>query len=60
MPFYKVNPMYQILRFARCIVIDGVSPQPKAYLLCFLVAVVPLIFGIWLFNKRQKDFVLYL
>lgn len=57
---YRLNPLYQLISFARCVLIDRVSPGPMSYLACLLVAVVPLVFGVWLFNRKEKDFVLYL
>ena len=57
---YHLNPLYQIVSFARTALIDRVSPEPMAYLVCLLVAVVPLVIGIWVFNRKEKDFVLYL
>lgn len=57
---YHMNPLYQIVSFARTALIDRVSPEPMSYLVCFLVAVIPLIIGVWVFNRKEKDFVLYL
>lgn len=60
MPIMKLNPMYHIIRFMRSILIDGISPEPKAYLLCLLVSFVPLALGAWVFKRKQDRFVLYL
>lgn len=60
MTLYKVNPLYHIIRIMRILLIDGISPEPKAYLLCILASVVPLLLGIWAFKKSQDHFVLYL
>ena len=57
---YHLNPLYQLIRFARCTLIDRVSPDPMAYLICLLCGVVPLLIGIWIFNSKEKNFVLYL
>lgn len=57
---FHMNPLYQIVAFARTALIDRVSPEPMSYLICFLVAVVPLVIGVWIFNRKEKDFVLYL
>ena len=38
MTVYKMNPLYQVIRFFRIALMDGVSPEPKAYLLMFLVS----------------------
>lgn len=58
--FYHLNPMYQFIYFFRTLIIDGVSPQPIVYLYSLLVCIVPLLAGIWVFNKNQSKFVLYL
>ena len=58
--FYHLNPLYQLVSFARCVLIDRVSPGPMSYLICLAVAIVPLVVGVWIFNRREKDFVLYL
>lgn len=56
----KINPLYHFIRFARIVVIDGVSPEPKAYLLCLLFAVGMFAAGALVFKKTQDDFILYL
>lgn len=60
MTFYKMNPLYHIVRIFRIILINGVSPEPKAYLLCVAASVIPFILGVWVFKKTQDRFVLYL
>lgn len=60
MTLYKMNPLYHIIRIFRIILLDGVSPEPKAYLLCFISAVIPLLLGAYVFKKTQDKFVLYL
>ncbi len=60
MTMYKMNPLYHILRIFRVLLINGVSPEPKAYLLCFIASVVPFLIGVWIFKKTQDRFVLYL
>ncbi len=39
----KVNPMYHIIKFVRCIVMNGVSPQPEEFGACILSAVISLL-----------------
>ena len=57
---YKMNPLYQIIRFFRIALIDGVSPEPKAYLLMILASFIPLLIGAAVFKKTQDRFVLNL
>ena len=58
--FYHMNPMYQYITFARICIIDGVSPQPTAYLWCIVSSVIVLLIGMFTFKKHQDKFVLYL
>lgn len=57
---YHMNPMYQYITFARICIIDGISPEPMAYLWCILSSVVVLVLGILTFKRHQDKFVLYL
>lgn len=57
---FKCNPLYHIIRFVRCVLIDGVSPEPKAYALCMIASFVPLVAGVLVFKKNQDKFVLNL
>lgn len=58
MLIFKMNPLYHIIRFIRMILINGVSPEPKAYALALIASVVPLIIGTAVFKKTQDRFVL--
>lgn len=58
--FYHMNPMYQYINFARICIIDGVSPEPIAYLWCILTSAVVLLLGIAVFRKHQDSFILQL
>lgn len=57
---YHMNPMYQYITFARICIIDGISPEPMAYLWCLVSSVAVLLLGIVTFKKQQDKFVLYL
>lgn len=60
LPFYRLNPLYQYITFARTCIIDGISPGPEAYFYCLFSAVIVLILGTTVFKKHQNKFVLYL
>lgn len=60
MVIYKCNPMYHIIRFVRIVLINGVSPEPKAYALCLIASSVPLALGAVIFKKNQDKFILNL
>ncbi len=57
---YHMNPLYQIIYFARSIILDGVSPTPITYLYCIISAGLTLLLGIWVFRRNQDKFVLHL
>ena len=54
-----LNPMYRYVRFVRTILINGCSPEPKAYLLCAASALLMCVFGAIVFKKNQDKFILY-
>jgi len=54
-----LNPMYHYVRFVRTILINGCSPEPKAYLLCAASAILMCVFGAIVFKKNQDKFILY-
>lgn len=58
LPIFKLNPLYHIIRFMRSILIDGVSLEPKAYLYCIILCLIPFIIGCVVFRKNQDKFVL--
>ena len=60
MTLFKCNPLYHVIRFIRIILIDGVSPEPKAYLFCILTTLIPLLIGLFVFKRHQNEFVLNL
>lgn len=60
MTIYKMNPLYHIIRFIRILLIDGISPEPKAYVLMLIASFVPLLLGAVVFKKTQDRFVLNL
>lgn len=57
---YKMNPLYHIIRFIRILLIDGISPEPKAYALMLIASFAPLLLGVIVFKKTQDRFVLNL
>lgn len=57
---FKLNPMYHYIRFSRIAIIDGVSPEPKAYLYCIVFSILSIILGSFVFKKTQDKFIMYL
>lgn len=56
----QINPLYHFLKCTRICILDGISPEPNAYLLCMLLALLFLAIGALVFKKSQDKFVLYL
>ena len=48
------------MKNARSCILDGISPEPFAYVQCFLIALGALLLGALVFHKNQDKFVLYL
>ena len=57
---HLLNPLYHFLKNARLCILNGISPEPVVYVQCFLIALVMLLIGAWVFHKNQDKFVLYL
>ncbi|XOQ47666.1 MAG: Transport permease protein [Eubacteriales bacterium] len=57
---FKLNPLYHFIRFARALILNGASPEPKAYLFCLLAALIPFAIGTLVFKKTQDKFILYI
>ncbi|WP_195980081.1 ABC transporter permease [Clostridium butyricum] len=55
-----LNPMYHYIKFIRTCILNGVSPEPKEYLICIIFSLLMLIFGSLVFRKSQDKFVLNL
>ena len=49
-----------MIRFVRIVLMDGMSPEPKAYGLCLAACLVPLAIGAAVFRKNQDKFILHL
>lgn len=57
---YRMNPMYQFLKFFRTITLEGQVPDTGLFLGCALSALIACLLGAWAFNANKKKFVLYL
>ncbi len=55
-----INPLTYFLRNVRLCIMSGISPEPFAYVQCFLIAFVMLLVGSFVFKKTQDKFLLYL
>ena len=57
---YHLNPMYQFIYFIRCVLLQGVTPQPQTYAICAVCALLPLAAGFCVFRRKQDSFIYYL
>lgn len=55
-----VNPMYHFIQFFRKIILEGISPQPRDYLVCTLIAAASILAGFFVFRKTQDQFIFYI
>lgn len=56
----RFNPLYHFIGNCRTCLINGISPEPMAYIFCLLFAMVSLFIGAYTFKKTQDKFALYL
>lgn len=56
----RFNPLYHFIKNIRICLINGISPEPRAYAYCFIFALVSLLLGSFIFKKNQDKFTLYL
>lgn len=56
----RFNPLYHFIGNCRTCLINGISPEPKAYIFCLLFALLSFAIGSYTFKKTQDKFALYL
>ena len=56
----RFNPLYHFIGNCRTCLINGVSPEPRAYFFCLFFALASLGIGAFTFKKTQDKFALYL
>jgi len=57
---YKINPLYHFIDFSRVVIMQGVSPEPQAYVICASYALIMLVIGGLIFNATQNGFVMHI
>lgn len=55
----RFNPMYQFVDFFRKITIYNEIPSVSKFISCFICGIIPLILGLVIFKKTQKNFIYY-
>jgi len=56
----RLNPLYHFIGNCRTCLINGISPDPRAYFFCLFFALGSLLIGTITFKKTQDKFALYL
>ena len=56
----RLNPMYHFINVFRHLVMYGNIPGINAWIGCAFSAIVPFFFGLFLFNKLKKKFILHI
>lgn len=56
----RLNPLYHFIGNARTCLLNGISPEPSAYMFCAVFAIGALLIGAIVFKKTQDRFALYL
>lgn len=54
-----VNPMYHYISYLRSLVLENQVPSVEANITCFLLGLVFLVIGLYIFYKKQDKFILY-
>ena len=55
-----INPMYHYTQFFRKIILEGISPEPREYLVCALFSAGFFLAGLWVFKRSQDKFIFYI
>ena len=55
-----LNPMYHFITYLRNLVLYGTVPSFQDNIICFLIGVTFLSFGLFVFYKKQDKFILYI
>lgn len=58
--FFKLNPLYHYINFARRIILYNEIPTPFTFAVCAGTAIVTLIIGVLIFKKNQDKFIYYI
>jgi len=58
--YFKLNPMYHYINFARRIILYGEMPTPFTFAVCAGTSIITLVIGIIIFKKSQDKFIYYI
>lgn len=57
--FFKLNPLYHYINFAREIILYNRIPQPLTWAICLVSSAIVLVIGVVVFKKTQDKFIYY-
>ena len=57
---YKLNQLYHYITYFREVMLYGRVPTLEMNLVCIFYAIIALLIGLFVFYKRQNDFILYI
>jgi ABC-2 type transport system permease protein len=55
----KWNPLYMYIDFARTIILHNQMPSLNSFIMCALSSIIILILGVFVFRKKQDQFIYY-
>lgn len=55
-----INPMYHFIQFFRKIILEGISPEPREYLICAVFSAAFCMLGFVVFKRSQDRFIFYI
>lgn len=59
-PFFRANPMYQYITFARNVILYHKTPTTQQFILIFAFGLISLIVGFYFFKRQEKRFIYYI
>lgn len=57
--YFEFNPIYKFIKYFRMILLEGRVPSIQETLSCLLISIVALLIGIYVFQKKENEFILY-
>ena len=58
--FFKLNPLYHYINFARRIILYNEAPTPFTFAICAVTSLLTLLIGVIVFKKTQDKFIYYI
>lgn len=56
----QLNPLYHYIDYMRNLILHGTFPSLKENLVCLMMGVIMVIIGMFVFYKKQDNFILYI